>query len=623
MFLHPLGLLALGAVPLVVALHLFRRRFRPHRVSAIFLWAARDRVPLAGRRREPLRASASFWCETIAALLLALAFAGPRILGAGEAIHLVVVLDGSASMGARSGKESVAERARALVRNRVEALPSGSRVTVIESGSRAAILAGPAAFPTEALEHLGGWEPRGPSHAPSAAVALGLQLSGGGRVLFVTDRFTPDEWPEEVEIVALGEPVENVAITHAARRATLDESGAEKERIDLTIANHGTSARSVHLVTKAVAGAGSAAGPGTNSPSIELDARVLELGPNARENVAFLLPPGAPLLEASIDSDALTIDDVAYLAPLPPRTLALASTLDQLTALRLGLGVPGGQGSTIARWLASVPDAIEAPDPSSAHLVLASGEPAPAPSWCLVLEQGGAEKKAWIGPFLTDRRHPLLDGVTFEGVVWSAAGGPPLPGVPIVSAGSQPLLTEDEVDGRRIFHMDLDPQGSTLQRSPDWPILLANLAEMRRSELPGPARTSLAVGESFRFRARESATYRFEGPGGAREIPAQEVLEIDGIEAPGVYTLSDASGPLCQVAYSFCDAAESDLSECSSGLREAARALARLHEGFSWIDVLLAGLALGLLLADWLVLARAHRRAGESIFASAPTAART
>ena len=135
---------------------------------------------------------------------------------------------------------------------------------------------------------------------------------------------------------------------------------------------------------------------------------------------------------------------------------------------------------------------------------------------------------------------------------------------------------------------------------------------MRRAELPGPARTSLTVGESFRFRAHEPAAYRLEGPGGVREIQAHEVLEIDGIEEPGVYTLSDASGPLCKVAYSFCDAAESDLSELSSGHREGGSALARLHAGFSWIEVLLAGLALALFLLDWLVLARAHRRAGES-----------
>ena len=71
MFLHPLGLLALLGVPAVVLLHLFRRRFQPHRVSALFLWIDDDENVMAGRRRERLRTNASFWLATLAALLAA------------------------------------------------------------------------------------------------------------------------------------------------------------------------------------------------------------------------------------------------------------------------------------------------------------------------------------------------------------------------------------------------------------------------------------------------------------------------------------------------------------------------------------------------------------------------
>ncbi len=609
MFLYPLGLLALASVPVVVALHLFRRRFRPHVVSAVFLWAAQDRLPLAGRRREHLRTHASFWCETVAALLLGLAFAGPRIFGAGEAVHLVVVLDGSASMAARTREGVIADRALELVRDQIEALPSGSRVTLIESGRRPAIRAGPAAFTGEARDALDRWEPNGASHAISPAVALGSQLAGGGRVLLVTDHYEPEAWPPEIEIEALGEPTDNVAITHASRRRSQDPTGEESERVDLTIANSGAGARPVRLALVA--------------EEIELETREIVIAARSREHVAFRLPRDTPLLVARIDGDALAIDDRAFLAPLPPRTLALASTLDLDTARRLGLSRPGG--SSIARWLESVSGTIEAPDAASAHLVIASGALPPGASWCLSLESRGSERRPWIGPFVLDRRHPLLDGVTLDGIVWSGSIGAPLAGVPVISAGSEPLLSEDEVAGRRIFRMDFDPASSTLQRSPDWPILLANLAEMRRAELPGPARTNLAVGESFRYFARESADYRLEGPGGIREIAARTVLEIDAIEEPGVYVLSDASGasgasgPLCTVAYSFCDAAESDLSGLGSGSRASSSAAATLRAGFSWIELLLVGSALALFLVDWLVLARVHARAGEAILPGAAT----
>ena len=107
------------------------------------------------------------------------------------------------------------------------------------------------------------------------------------------------------------------------------------------------------------------------------------------------------------------------------------------------------------------------------------------------------ERNDWIGPFLIEKRHPLLSGVTLEGVIWSASPTFARSGSPLVSAGNRPLLVEEREDGRRVFHANIDPLRSTLVRSPDWPILLANLAEMARDELPGPDRTSLATGEPF------------------------------------------------------------------------------------------------------------------------------
>ena len=55
-FSNPLGLLALLAIPLVLYLHLFRRRFEPRRVSALFLFAA-DALPAAARAAAQARPS--------------------------------------------------------------------------------------------------------------------------------------------------------------------------------------------------------------------------------------------------------------------------------------------------------------------------------------------------------------------------------------------------------------------------------------------------------------------------------------------------------------------------------------------------------------------------------------
>ena len=116
---NPLGLLGLLALPAILALHLFRRRYRPTPISALFLWETLPPSTVAGRRRETLQRSPSLWLELAAALFLALALAGPRACS-GRAEHFVAVVDGSVSMGARG----FLERARAELVARLDRLPS-------------------------------------------------------------------------------------------------------------------------------------------------------------------------------------------------------------------------------------------------------------------------------------------------------------------------------------------------------------------------------------------------------------------------------------------------------------------------------------------------------------------
>jgi len=600
LFLHPLALFALLGVPIVVGLHLFRRRFRPHSVSAIFLWHAQDRTPVAGRKREPLHTSPSFWCEVLGALLLALVFAGPRACGAGEAEHLVVVLDASASMGANpSGEGTLAEAARALLRKRIDRLPRGSRVTIIASGPRPTVLAGPAAFTAEARSALDAFEPLLSRHDLAPSVALGLQLAGEGSVLVVTDHFEPDAWPPEVELVSVGAPAENIAITTATRRRVRPgESGEALEKVHVTVASFASLLRHTKLTLRA--------------GSEVLAERAIELMPGERKHFAFTLPAGSPVIEVRLPADALTVDDGAWLAPVPPRTIALASTLPADLSRHLGLMSPGQTASNIDRWLALVPDSVEAREPRAAHVVLTE-RVAPQDTWGLVLMSQAGERKHLIGPFLADKRHPLLDGLTLEGIVWSVTTDLALPGAPIVSAGNLPLVTEERTGDRLVFWMNIDPAKSSLHRSPDWPILLANLAEMRRANLPGPARTSLALGETFLYHGREEAEYTFAGPRGSatstsRRVRARGMLAIDDVARPGVYTLVRGETWLCDVAYSFSDAAESDLRGLRPGVRAGEVTIARVLAGFTWIEIVLLVLVLGLVVLDWQVLSKRARR---------------
>lgn len=587
-FLHPLGLLALLGVPAVVLLHAFRRRFRPKTVSAVFLWQLPDRTAVSGRQWERVVRSASFWLEVAAALLLGLLFAGLRLPFSREAEHLVAVLDGSASMGATFATESVRDQAVAELRRRTRALPARSRVTVVESGPRPRVLAGPAAFPAEALEALRAYAPVSPRHDPLPALSLAQQYAPRGAVLFLTDHFQPDDLPAEVEVLSLGRPADNRALTHAVRVPEGDE-----DEVYLTVSSFSREPAEARLSL------GSA-------EQILAEHRLL-LQPGERRHLSLRIPKETPALEVQLDADPLAIDNRALLVAPQRRDVRVMTTLSAELAVYLGLMSSLQAPSRVDRLLGATEATREAPSPEAAHLLIGAQEAGSASTWCLLLQGDEAHPaRDLIGPFLAERSHALLDGTTLEGIIWSIDPELALPGRPLVSAGNQPILTEEYREGPFAgvtYHLNFHPRRSSLQRSPDWPILLANLVELRRAALPGPEQRNIVVGESFVY-------HQFPGPlavlwhgGERREIRTADTLVLDDLPATGLYELQDSEQrTLCHFAVNFQDPAESDLGSALPGQRASSQGLATTAAGFGGLEIALLALLLALILADWLVL---------------------
>ena len=67
-FTSPIGLLALLAIPAIVAIHLFRRRFPPRTIAGLFLWQMLRQTPEGGGRISKLPITASLILECLAAL---------------------------------------------------------------------------------------------------------------------------------------------------------------------------------------------------------------------------------------------------------------------------------------------------------------------------------------------------------------------------------------------------------------------------------------------------------------------------------------------------------------------------------------------------------------------------
>jgi hypothetical protein len=585
-FTTPLGLLALLAIPAIVAIHLFRRRFPPRPVAGLFLWQVVRQTPEGGGRISRLPVTASLILECLAALALALILAGARIRPASVSEHLVVLLDDSASMSAVNAKgESARDRAVRRVLAEIERLGSSARVTLVLSGERPSVLLGPAALAIEAratLEKSGKWKPEAPHHSFDLGLRLARELAGKtGRLMALSDAPPPDgKELEGVLWVAVGEPLANVGITSAQRTISPQEG---KGAISLTLANFSDSQTRRHLTLK--------------TSEKELLVRDIDLAPGT-SSVNLPLPPGLPAIKVSLSDDALQRDNEVTLIEPRPQEVGVENHLPEgrgRQALSKALGSLSGVTLAEHGHLAFIP-ASELDRPAAPGVWRVGFGRAPA-----TLAAAG-EARDFVGPFVPEKRDPLMEGITLAGVVWTGAS-PLAPGVhPLVSAGDQPLivLLGQRPESGILFNLDLDR--TNLIRAPDWPILISNLVEVRRQSLPGPDRWNYRIGEWVRVRLGRDpkGPLRFRSGGFERALPAGRSVEFAAPSPGGLLQIMEGDAVLFDLGVNFLDEDETNLrmkSASETGKLDTTSRGLRSENGpasdpLFWVLVVIGGLAI-------------------------------
>lgn len=609
-FAFPLGLLGLLAIPTIVAIHLFRRRFPVRRVAGLFLWQVVRQRPEGGGPIARLPITASLLLECLAALALALILGGARLFPAGDRAHLVVLLDDSASMAAVGGGTSPRDRAVQRIGEEIDRLGNAGRVTLVASGERPSVLAGPAAFPADARRALDRWTPAAPHHSPMLGIQLARELAGRtGSVLILSDA-APDAslaalatGNAGVRWVAVGQRLPNVGIVEAQRTLI---AGEGRGSVLLALGNYADAAAR-RRVTVTAGGK-------------DILARDVEV-PAGSSSLALPLPSGLPAVQVALSTDALARDDAVVLAEPRPRIVGVDNRLPDgrgRDALAKALGALAGVTRSDAPHLVFSPaDGLDRPSVPGQWRVGFGRAPA---AWLT-----GSVAQDFVGPFVLEKRHPLLQGVTLGGVVW--AGALPLASSavrPIVSTGNHALVGQSGAPATRdpdvIVNLDLDR--TNLIRSPDWPIVISNLVEMRRESLPGPERWNYRVGEWVRVRLGRDpkGPIRIRCGGVERPLPAARVLEFLAPSPGGL--LQVVEGPeqvggsetvLFELGVNFLDETESDLRErtTADAGRVAEVAALRTDSGpesdpLFWFLLVIGGSAI---LANWWLLAPARREA--------------
>ena len=576
-FTLPLGFLSLFAIPGLAAIYLLRTRSRRQPVSSLMLWVNQQQAREGGLRVERLQTPLLFFLELLAIILLSLAVAAPIIRTTQGAIPLMVVLDDSFSMLA-GVDETPKSRAIAALEEQLSAQgfnPLHNRryaVRYVLAGIEPQLLNEAARTTAEAIAQLEAWRALSPSADLEAAISLAAEFGGAkALILVLTDESPPQMLDSDrVQWWSFGTPHANVAFVNATRTATV--SG---EKCLLEITNLSPHVSSTELIVRMEDTAAKESVP-------PLHRSTLEINPRATRRVFLNLPPETPPLQARIRDDALAIDNEVMLLP-QRRKPVLVDVRIQDARLR----------SLVENALASTGRALSAKtDPELVFLddTAIADDSIEAWSVRIITE---SETLAYLGPFVIDLTHPLTEGLSLRGVVWGAGVKEQFMGTPIITAGNVPLLTDTEqFTGAHEIRLRLQPDFSTLQKSPNWPILMWNLLQWRASQTPGLERTNLRLGDDAVLKTKPGTTsVEVASPHG--EIHTQPVLDRTinlKAETVGIYEIRAGTD-----TYTFSSnalyQAESDLTAKVTGRwGDWGEATLRWwgYQSFAWFFLLLA-----------------------------------
>ncbi len=553
-FTFPLAFIAMLAVPALVAIYWLRSRSRERRVSSLMLWLDERQMWEGGRRIHRLQTPLLFFLELLVILLLVMAAAGP-VMRAGESGRpLVVVLDDSFSMLSGAGKDDTEGSARDRALRAIESELKRDRYEPVRfalAGESPQLLGEATNNTDQAIRLLENWKCGAPAANLEEAIAFAFELGGPrARVLALSDHAPPQELSDSrLQWWSFGSSKQNFAFVSAARTLRDDE-----DRVLLEIANLSSSSGSTTLSVEAV-NQSESSNPQSAPGTFGRNPQSITLGAGETRRVLLTLTPGAPALRARLSDDALLVDNEVTLLPEPGRNV------------RVDLRVrDAAMRALIEKAVASSPNAsLSANKPELVITDESDAKIEDAEAWSLQII---SEKDAssFLGPFVIDRSHPLSEGLSLGGVVWGGGKSRQFAGTPVVNAGDVPLLTDVERAGRHDLRLRLRPDLSTLQESPNWPILIWNLINWRAQVAPGLRQTNLRMGgdATLTVESGVESVSVVDPRRSARKLPAHDKTVLIKADIAGIYEIGAN-----QNKYSFAANAiqreESDLTQAASG----------------------------------------------------------
>lgn len=618
--LAQLLMIAGAAAGVTVVLYILKLRRRPVPVPFARIWDAVFRDREATQLFSKLRRLLSLLFQLILIALLVLALGDPKpkttLL---EGRHLVVLVDGSASMKAVDVKPSRIDTAKAEVKKLVRGLGSADRALIVEMGALPSPLSTMSSDVTEldpAIDALYASDTRADLERGLSFAVDSLRGLPKAEIVVVSDGVLGDvkELAARVDLggvavsyLPIGKSGTNLAISEfSVRRYPLDKSRSE---VMLEVANTNDQPAQVELT---LLGDGAI-----------IDVSRFALGPNERLPRYYQDLAGASrTLEAKIRladgrADDLPADDHAY-ALMPERKrarvllvsrgntyLEAALLLDEyldVTTVAPGRTLPSEHFDVAI--LDNAADAL--PDTVGAALYLNPPEVgSPVPRGATLTDFGFDtwDKKSAILRFLA-----LGDVQVATGHALKAQ-----PGDRVLGASDQgPFLVSGARSGHPFVALGFDPRNSDWVLRVAWPLFVLNTINAFIEEDTGYV-SSFRTGEVWRIpvpSSNDSATV-IDPRGVHHEVPVKEGRAVYLGEQAGFYKLAAGTGSAAvatEFAANLSDLDESRITPSPTldlGKQKAAAVSIGAPAGKREIWVYLLAAVIALSLIEWITY---HRR---------------
>lgn len=537
-FGNPWGALALLGIPVVIAIHCLQQKSRTLEISTLFLLERLAPDSKEGSRFTWMRSSLAFWLQIVSVLIVSWLLLDPRWLQANTVQRVVLVLDSSISMRAFTSDivARTSPRLRALA-----AIAPHTYWTLLETDPMRPVLY--EGINLDALEKkLSAWSPTLPAHDPADALDLARSLAPRDAVVvFVTDR--PRELPSGIDLLAIGEPIENCGLVGS--RVTGTGDGLEWQ---VMVQNYGqkTAHRSWWIEM---------AGQKT-------DAQALDLDPGHPKILKGRFPPGVDQLEVCLDPDRFPVDDRMPIVRPQPKLMTVQLLGDDATL------------DLFAKLAQTIPSLATVQQGETADLAFMTLNPTKpfsgeALSSVILYDQPDIHDAFKGEPFVAE--DDLLNrDLNWQGLILQPGTAPQL------GTGDRVLLWKDQVpviylrslpDGKRQLIFNFNFSTSNATRLPAFVLLVDRFVESLRLDKMAPETRNAELTESLSVAAdAHGAPVKVRNSEGGIEstTPAQAVTTLRAPSLPGFFTITQGDETLLTGGAQFADARESDFSTAAT-----------------------------------------------------------